>query len=90
MNLHVETLSLPQACYNFLSGVNWSSMKEKTLLRIWSKTQGWILFQLVFIRDVVLSLQDKRLQLSHRINLRATEQVITESLQKYFNNFIKC
>lgn len=89
MNLHVETLSLPWACYNFLPGVKQSSMKEKTPLRIWSKTQGWILLS-VFIRDVVLRLQEKHLQLLDPINLRATEQVSTESLQKYFNNFTKC
>lgn len=89
MNLHVETLSLPRACYNFLPGVNWSSMKEKTLSRMRSEIQGWTLLQPAFIRDVVLRLQENHLQLLHPINLRATEQVITKSLQKYFNNFMK-
>lgn len=65
-------------------------MKEKTLLRIWSKTQRWILLQPVFVREVVLRFQEKHLQLLHPINLRATEQVTTESLQKYFKNFMKC
>lgn len=90
MNLHVETLSLHGHVTTFSLEWTKATWKKKTLLRIWSKTQGWILLQPVFTRDVVLRLQEKHLQLLHPIHLRATEQVITESLQKYFKNFMKC
>lgn len=94
MNMQVEALSLPKACYNSsleCSMVKWKK-KNHPLLRDleWtSGTRGLILSSdSIFIKDVALRFQEKCLQLFSHITVQATEQVITESIENYLNELM--
>jgi len=89
MNMQVEALALPRACYNFspeCTTVRWKkSLSKGSGVNFWHSRMNSA-FRLY--KRCGIQISTELSPVFSQINLQATEQVITELVENHFNDLL--